>query len=87
MQSGMSVWSCSSRIILREQLGLVDERDARVDVEHVAAHGDLGVGVLDHAIEVAVAQLGREGLAAGRVDALADDAERLVDRDRDGPRP
>ena len=72
---------------LREQLGLVDQRDARVDVEHVRAHGDLRVRVLDHAIQVAVAQLLREGLAPGRVDALADDAERLVDRDRDGPRP
>ncbi len=72
---------------LREQLGLVDQRDAGVDVEHVAAHGDLGVGVLEHALQVAVAQLLREGLAPGRVDPLADDAERLVDRDRDGPRP
>ena len=35
--------------------------------------------------QVAVAQLLGEHLAAGRVDALADDAERLLGADRDGP--
>ena len=71
---------------LREQVGLVGQRHAHVDVEHVRARGDLRLDVHDHLRQVVLAQLGRERLAPGRVDALADDAERLVVADRDGLR-
>ena len=70
----------------RQQLGLVDERDAGVDVEHVGAGLHLGEGVDGHGRQVAAAQLLGERLAPGRVDALADDAERLVVADDDGAR-
>ena len=70
----------------RQQLGLVDERDAGVDVEHVGAGLHLGEGVDRHGREVAAAQLLGERLAPRGVDALADDAERLVVADDDGAR-
>ena len=73
--------------IVGQQLGLVDQRDAGVDVEHVGAGLDLrGVSSCDRR-EVAALELLGELLAPGRVDALADDAERLVDADRDGLGP
>ena len=72
---------------LLEQLGLVDERDAGVDVEDVGAGLGLRLGVDDDGRQVAAAQLLGEALAPRGVDALPDDAERLLGPDRDGPRP
>jgi hypothetical protein len=69
-----------------EQLGLVDERDAGVDVEHVGAGRHLGDGVDRHGRQVAAAQLLGERLAPGGVDALPDDAEGLIVADDDGAR-
>ena len=69
-----------------EQLGLVDQRDAGVDVEHVGAGLGLGQRVGGHGGEVAVAQFLGEDLAPGGVDALADDAEGLLGADRDATR-
>ena len=84
MQIGTSVASATVRSMSCQQLGLVDERDAGVDVEHVGAGRDLGEGVDGHRRQVAAAQLLGERLAPRRVDALADDAERLVVADDDG---
>ena len=67
----------------RQEVGLVGERHAHVDVEDVRAHGHLLLDVLDDLREVAGAQRLGERLAAGRVDPLADDAERLVGPDDD----
>ena len=61
---------------LAHQLDLVGERVADVDVEHVGAAGDLLRDVDLDAREVALLQLRLELLAAGRVDPLADHAER-----------
>ena len=58
-----------------EQVGLVGERDAHVDVEHVGAALDLGLHVALDRGQVAGAQLLLEDPAAGRVDPLADQAE------------
>ena len=66
-----------------EDRRLVGERDARVDVEHVGAGLDLGDRVALDAAEVAGLHLLGEQLAAGRVDALADDRERPVEADDD----
>jgi hypothetical protein len=52
-----------------------------VDVEHGGAGGDLFQRVLDHGVEIALHHFGGELLAAGRVDAFADDAEGLVEAD------
>ena len=68
---------------LLEQLGLVGQRHAHVDVEHHRAAGDLRRDVALDRRQVAGAQLLLEDPAAGRVDPLADDAERLVVADRD----
>ena len=65
-------------------VGVVD--DAGVDVEHGGAAGGLLQGVRLDGGEVAGLELGGELLAAGGVDALADDAEGLVEADEDGPR-
>ena len=70
-----------------EQVGLVGQRDAHVDVEHVGAARDLILDVRDDLGQVACSQRLGERLAAGRVDALADDAERLVAADDDLARP
>ena len=62
---------------------LVGQRDAGIDVEHGGAGGNLGQGVgLDRAV-VAGGHFSGELLAAGRVDALADHAERLIEADDD----
>ena len=87
MQIGASVVLLDELEHLRQQLGLVDERDAGVDVEHVGARRHLRVRVDDDRREVAAAQLLGEPLAPGRVDPLADDAERLLRADDDGLRP
>ena len=65
-------------------VGVVD--DAGVDVEHGGAAGGLLQRVRLDGGEVAGLELGGELLAAGGVDALADDAEGLVEADEDGPR-
>ena len=75
MQIGRSVSSWTMRDRLGEQLGLVGERDAHVDVEHVGAALDLGLHVALDRGQVAGAQLLLEDPAAGRVDPLADQAE------------
>ena len=49
--------------------------------EHVRARLDLRERVGGHGAQVSIAELLREGLAARRVDALADDAERLLGAD------
>ena len=68
---------------LRQDRGLVGERDAGVHVEHVRAGRDLGARVRDHGREVARLHLLGELLAAGRVDPLADDDERTAGPDHD----
>ena len=69
---------------LGQDARLVGERDAGVDVEHLRAGLDLGQRVgLDLAV-VADRHLGGELLAAGRIDALADDA-RTAARSRSRP--
>ena len=78
MQIGRSVSDCTSWIALRQQLGLVGQRDAHVDVEHVGAALDLRLHVPLDRGQVAGAQLLLEDPAAGRVDPLADQAEPLV---------
>ena len=62
---------------------LVGQRDAGVDVEHVRAGLDLGERVALDPAEVAGLHLLGQQLAAGRVDALADDDERPVEADDD----
>jgi hypothetical protein len=62
---------------------LIGKGDARVDVEHVGAGLDLGDRVALDPREVAGLHLLHEDPAAGRVDALADDHERLVVADHD----
>ena len=60
---------------LGEQLGLVGQGHAHVDVEHVGAALDLGLDVALDRREVPGAQLLLEDPAAGRVDPLADQDE------------
>jgi len=72
---------------LSHQLDLVRQRVADVHVQHVCAAGHL-LGDVDLDLgEVAGLQLRLERLAPGRVDTLADDAERLPGADprRDEP--
>ena len=83
MQIGLSVSSCTIVIALRQQLGLVGERHAHVDVEHVGAALDLGLDVALDRRQVAGAQLLLEDAPAGRVDPLADQAERTLVPDDD----
>ena len=63
--------------------GLVGERDAGVDVEHVGAGRDLGEDVALDPAEVAGLHLLGQRLATGRVDALADDDERAIEAEHD----
>ena len=63
---------------LGQQLGLVGERDAHVDVEHVGAALDLRLDVALDRREVAVAELLLEDAAPGGVDPLADEGEARV---------
>ena len=69
---------------LDHQIDLVGERSPHVDVEHHGATGHLLRDVDLDTRQVTGAQLILEDLATGRVDAFADDAERLV---VDRPRP
>ena len=68
---------------LAQDRGLVGERNPGVDVEHLRTGLDLGDRVGDHRLEVAALHLLGQLLAAGRVDALADDHERPVEADHD----
>ena len=70
---------------LREDRRLVRQRDARVHIEHVRAGFHLGARVGLDAAEVAGRHFGREDLAAGGIDALADDDEGAVEADDDFP--
>ena len=63
---------------LGQQLGLVGERHAHVDVEDVGAALDLRLDVALDRREVAVAQLLLEDAAPGGVDPLADEGEARV---------
>ena len=63
--------------------GFVGQRDAGVDVQHMGAGRQLGVGILDHAREVAGGHFCRQFFASGRVDAFADDDKRAVGADAD----
>src|SRR6478609_7581319 len=63
---------------LGQQLGLVGERGAHVDVEHVGAALDLRLDVALDRREVAVAELLLEDAAPGGVDPLADEGEARV---------
>jgi hypothetical protein len=71
---------------LREQLGLVDQRDAGVDVEHVAPMA-ICASRPRHLIEVAVAQLQREALRPVGLIRSPMMQNGLSIADRDGPRP
>ena len=86
MQSGSVGESLHERDRRAHQRDLVGERVADVDVEHVGAARDLLRDVDLELREVARLELRLERLAAGRVDPLADDAERLVRADDDRPR-
>ena len=83
MQIGRSVCSCDELDRLREQGGLVGERDAHVHVEDMGAAGDLLLDIGDDLRQVAGPELLGERLPASGVDPLADDAERLVWADDD----
>jgi hypothetical protein len=65
----------------RLRLIRVDGGDTGIDVKNMRAGLNLGQGVLDHAIEIAGLHLGCELLAAGGIDALADDGEGAVEAD------
>ena len=62
---------------------LVDQRDAGIDVEHLRAGLDLRHRIGDDAAVIAARHLLRQQLAPGRVDALADHDEALVETDHD----
>ncbi len=62
----------------------LDAGDADIDVENVGAGLNLGQGVALDAAEVARFHLGGQLLAAGGVDALADEDEGLIRADDDG---
>ena len=64
-------------------LRLVGERNAGVDVEHLRPRLDLGQRLGDDAAVVARRHFGREHLAAGRIDALADHHEAALEADDD----
>ncbi len=66
-----------------QQSRFVGERDPGVDVEHVCSRLDLGDGVGLDPAEVALFHLGRQELAAGRVDAFADHHEGTIEADDD----
>ena len=61
-----------------EQIGLIGQRHAHVDVEDHGAAGHLRGNVPLDRRQVAGPQLLLEDTTAGRVDALADDAELLI---------
>ena len=60
---------------LRQNARLVRQGNAGVDVQHLGAGGHLGQGVRLHSGEVPGLHLLRQQLAAGGIDAFADDDE------------
>ena len=66
-----------------EDARLVGERNAGVDVEHLRARLDLGQRLGDDPAIVARRHFGRERLAPGRIDALADHDEAALEADDD----
>ena len=62
---------------------LVGQRDAGVDIEHVGAGLHLGDRIGLDRREIAGRHLRRQTLAPGRIDALANHAERPVEADDD----
>ena len=68
---------------LGEDLRLVRQRDAGIDVEHLRARLDLRQGIGLDARVIAFLHLGSKQLAPGRIDALADHDEGLVEADHD----
>ena len=68
---------------VREDRGLVGERNARIDVEHLGARRHLGQRVRDDRLEVSGRHLRRERLAPGGVDPLTDHDERPVEAHHD----
>ena len=66
-----------------EDLRLVGERDAGIDVEHLRAGLDLRQGIGDDARIIAARHFLGQELAPGRVDALADHHERPVKAEDD----
>ena len=83
MQIGLSVSSCTSVIALASSSASSVSGHAHVDVEHVGAALDLGLDVALDRRQVAGAQLLLEDPPPGRVDPLADQAERPVVADDD----
>ena len=85
MQIGQVGQLLDERDRLAHQADLVRERVAHVDVERVGAARHL-LGDVDLELgEVAGLELGLERLAPGRVDPLADHAERLLGPDHELP--
>ena len=59
----------------------VGQGNAGVDVEHMRAGGNLRAGFFLHPSKIAGRHFGGQQLAAGGIDALADDAERVIETD------
>lgn len=70
---------------LRQDARLIGQRNAGVDIEHMGAGRDLRMHVGHHPAEIAGRHLCGQNLAAGRVDALADDDEGPLEADDDFP--
>ncbi len=66
-----------------EDPGLVGERNAGIDVEHLRPGLDLGQRLGDDPAVIARRHLGREQLAPGRIDPLADHDEAALKADDD----
>ncbi len=82
MQIGTSTASCTVRSIALSSSGSSTSGIPALTSSMLAPACDLGEGVGGHRRQVTVAQLLGELLAAGRVDSLADHAERLLGADR-----
>ena len=85
-QSGRSVSDCTSWMVLARIAGSSASGMPALTSSIMAPACDLGQRVALDGREVAGRHLGRELLAPGRVDALADDAERPLEADDDGLR-
>ena len=72
---------CTSWIACGEDRGLVGERNAGIDVEHMRTSLDLGERIGLDAAVITARHFCREHLAPGRIDALADDDERSIEAD------
>ena len=87
IDSGRSTRLCTISNVWTSSAGLglvrIDRGHAGVHVEHGRAARRLFQRVLDDGLEIASDHLRGQLFAAGRVDALADDAEGLVEADDD----